>query len=65
MESFYKIEKDLELSLSKARKGWKEAKDDLWEMRHENLELSKEYEMLVDDIFSILHVSFENAMQQM
>lgn len=58
LESSHKMVKELELSLSEAREGYNKVEDGLREIRHENLELSKEYVKLVEDNFSIMHVFF-------
>lgn len=44
--------------------GYKKAQDDLQEMCLENLDLSKEYAHLVEDKYSFLNVSFDNALRQ-
>lgn len=62
LEYSCKTVNDLELSLSEAQKGWKEAEDSLWEIHHENFEISKEYEKSLEDSFSMLDVYFENAL---
>lgn len=65
LDSSCKMVKKLEVSLSEARECWKKTNDDLWETCLENFELSKKYANSMKDSFSILQVSFENALQQM
>lgn len=55
--------KNLELSLSEVQDGLKKCDDGLWEIRHENLELSKELVKSVEVSFFVMQVYFENALQ--
>lgn len=55
---------DLKESLRKAREGWKKTKDDLRESLIKNISLAKEHAKEVNDGYSAMHVSFENALNQ-
>lgn len=61
LESSRETMKKLEVILRKAQEGWKKAKDGLWEMRLENLDLFKKYMKSVEHNFSILQVSFKDG----
>lgn len=62
MDSSRNTVEELESSLKETREGWKKTEDDLWQMRPKILCLAKEYTKAMSDGFSIVHVSFKNAL---
>lgn len=64
LETSHKRVEDLELSLNEAQEGWKTIEDGFRDMHHENLELSKSHAKSLEDDFSLLHILFENVLQQ-
>lgn len=56
--------REIKESLNEAYVGWNKAQNNLLEMHSENINLSKEYVNSVEHGYSILHASFENALEQ-
>lgn len=58
------MKEELKEYLKEDKKGWKKIEDDLREIQLENIALSKKYVSSVEDNFSIVHIYFNNALQQ-
>lgn len=61
-DSSHKTDKMLEESLKEVGEGRNKTKDDLQEMILENISLAKKYMKLVEEGFSVMHISYENSL---
>lgn len=50
--------------MKEAQEGWKKMENDLQEIHLENTSLVNEYVNVVEDGFSVVHVNFENGLEQ-
>lgn len=64
LDSSHKMAKEMEASLKEAQEGWKKMENNLQEIHLENISLVNEYVNVVEDGFFVVHVNFENVLEQ-